>query len=132
MWFKKKPAPLSINDVPVGLAEFYTWCDEVIDLTRLPANDSMRFAVATIVLESKDILSKDDAARRLVKAAQNQLAAFVFQDIKSKRMAADEAAAKLAQADAAIEKQEATEVNESPEAVSSEVQAAPSPVVSET
>jgi len=80
---------IDINTVPIGLDEFYRWCEEVLALTRLPHNDSMRFALASIVLESKEILTREHAAQRLVKAAQNQLAAFVFNDIKAKRMAED-------------------------------------------
>jgi len=80
---------LKIEDVPVSLDEYNKWTEEVIALTRLPLNDSMRFAVSTVVLESKELLSKKDAAIRLLKGANNQLASFVFQDIKSRRMAED-------------------------------------------
>jgi hypothetical protein len=84
---------------PVTLEEFYTWMDDVIGLTRLPNNDSMKFAVSTIVLEAKELLTKKSAALKLEKGAQNQFASFVFQDIKSKHIAKEqEAAAALAQA----------------------------------
>jgi hypothetical protein len=85
---------------PATLNEFHTWMDDVIALTRLPNNDSMKFAVATVVLEAKELLTKKQAALKLEKGAQNQFAAFVFQDIKAKRIAADEAEAKKAQEEA--------------------------------
>lgn len=112
-WFKKTQDE-SYLSAPIGLEEFNDWTKEVIQLTRLPFNESMRFAIATIVLESREILSKKEAAERLVKAAQNQIASFVFQDIKSKRMAADALEKQQAEAIAALkefEKQEAPEVN---------------------
>lgn len=86
-WFRRRHREL----VPIGLDEFNQWTREVIALTRLPYNDSMRFAVSTIVLESKELLTKQETATRLEKAAQNQLAAFVFQDVKTKQMAKKEA-----------------------------------------
>lgn len=98
------------EEVPIGLEEFDRWTKEVIALTRLPFNDSMRFAVATIVLESKEILTKRETALKLEKAAQNQLAAFVFQDVKSKRIMADEQQAKKAaevKIEASVEEPEA-------------------------
>jgi hypothetical protein len=89
---------------PVTLDEFNTWVDDVIAHTRLPNNDSIKFAVASIVLEAKDLLTHKQAARKLEKGAQNQFAAFVFQDIKARRIAED-------QAKAAAEQAEATERN---------------------
>lgn len=85
------------DQTPVTLDEFYAWINDVIDLTRLPNNDSMQFAVCTIVLESKDLLSKKSAALRLEKGAQNQFASFVFQDIKTKRIEMEIAAQKEAE-----------------------------------
>lgn len=78
---------------PVTLDEFNEWIDDVIALTRLPNNDSMRFAVSTVVLEAKELLTKKQAALKLEKGAQNQFAAFLFQDIKAKRIAEDQAKA---------------------------------------
>ena len=43
---------------PVTLDEFNEWIDDVIALTRLPNNDSMRFAVSTVVLEAKDVYKR--------------------------------------------------------------------------
>jgi hypothetical protein len=79
---------------PSTLEEFYAWVDDVIDLTRLPNNDSMKFAVSTIVLEAKELLTKKNAALRLEKGAQNQFASFVFQDIKTKHIAKEQEALK--------------------------------------
>ena len=103
MGFWRKEKEIS----PVTLDEFNEWVDDVIGLTRLPNNDSMRFAVATVVLEAKELLSKEQAATRLEKGAQNQFAAFIFQDIKSKRIAEDQAraAAEKSIADSAAAKE---------------------------
>lgn len=71
---------------PVTLGEFIDWINDVIALTRLPNNDSMQFALSTIVLESKKKLTKRQAASLLEKGALNQFASFMFQDLKSKRI----------------------------------------------
>jgi hypothetical protein len=78
--------------LPVGVEAFHSWASEIIDMAGLPNNDSMKFALATIILEmdkSKGRVSKQEMATYLVKAAANQVAAFVFQDIKAKRIAKD-------------------------------------------
>jgi hypothetical protein len=95
--------------LPVGVDAFHSWAKEVVALTPLPYNDSMEFALATIILEldkSQGRITKDTMATMLVKAAANQIAAFIFQDIKRKRIEADETAKKEAQEKKAVEIQE--------------------------
>lgn len=85
--------------LPVGLNEFHAWADDVISLTPLPNNESIKFAVATIILEltpDDGYISKRKVATRLIKAAANQVASYYFQSIKSARMDKDAKAEKLA------------------------------------
>lgn len=81
----------SSEPVPITLDDYLMWTDEVISVSGLPNNDSMKFALASIVLEAKDLLTKKEAIRRLKKGAVNQIAAHVFQTIKSERIAKDQA-----------------------------------------
>lgn len=93
-WFKKEATEKQKQFLPVGVEHFHKWADEIIALTPLPSNDSIKFALASIILEldkSHGRVSQYDMATMLVKAAANQVAAYVFQDIKNKRIAADKA-----------------------------------------
>ncbi len=75
--------------LPVGLTEFYTWSNSIIDLAGNFADaDSMTWALASQVqhLDHKvDSIPKDYFVRTLRKAAANQIAAQVFVDIKEKQ-----------------------------------------------
>lgn len=75
--------------LPVGIAEFDKWATEVIELAQFPVNDSMKFTVATMVLHAKSTAaysSKEYFVTSLIKAAANQVAAQMIQDLKLKQM----------------------------------------------
>ena len=76
------PEPL-----PVGMTEFNKFADEIIDLAGNYADkDSMTWAIASqIIHSSKSSISKHQFVCQLRKAAANQIASQVFQDIKIKQ-----------------------------------------------
>lgn len=84
------PEPL-----PVGMAQFNAWANDIIELSGKYANEtSLRFALATMIMHADakfGSLSKNYFVIRLRKVAANQVAGQVFQDIKDKQ-AADQAA----------------------------------------
>lgn len=87
MFFNKKnKTPF----IPVGVTEFNIWVDQVVAHTRLPLNDSVRFAVSAIVIESSTPLSIKECALKLETGACKQVAASVFQEIKQRRIDEDQ------------------------------------------
>lgn len=81
--------------LPQGMIEFYRWSNDILSLYDLPNNDSTKFALATMILHSKEdasSLSKEYFGIRLRKAAANQIAAGIMQQLKEKQTAAIEAA----------------------------------------
>lgn len=80
------PTPL-----PVGLTEFNTWADSIIELGGQYADqDSLRFAIASMVIHlpaGTGGISKNHFVKGLRKSAANQVASQVFQDIKAKQQA---------------------------------------------
>lgn len=97
------PSPL-----PVGMTEFNTWADSIIDLSGQFADpDSMKFAISSIIMHldsTRSFVPKHYFVKCLRKVAANQVAGQVFQDIKTRQQ---EAALK-AQAEAAAKTVEAT------------------------
>lgn len=91
------PTPL-----PVGMAEFNTWVDSIIELSGEYADrDSMAYAIASNLIHlphTKAKVPKAYFVNTLRKAAANQVASQVFHDIKMKQKAAEDAA-KLKQAE---------------------------------
>jgi hypothetical protein len=86
------PDELVEEFLPIGVEAFHEWAEKVIKLTHLPSNDSIKFALASIILEldkTKGRICRHEMATMLVKAAANQVAAFVFQDIKNRRIEAE-------------------------------------------
>lgn len=90
--------------LPVGMAEFMKWSDDIIELSgKFADKDSMRFAIASILIHADarhGSLSKKYFVDRLVKSAANQVASQVFQDVKQAQALAAKAAeeaAKLAE-----------------------------------
>lgn len=83
--------------LPVGIAEFTTWSERIINLAGQFADpDSMKFALASQLLHlPPQSSSKPDQyfIRSMRKAAVNQVASQVFQDIKIKQQEAAKAAA---------------------------------------
>jgi hypothetical protein len=91
------------SPVPQGVEEFENWAKSIIDLYGFPDNDSVRFAVATMILHSGPsaaYVPKHYWATMIKAGAAKQVASQVFQDIKTKQQAAQLAAAKPAEATA--------------------------------
>lgn len=86
--------------LPVGLTEFHAWADNIINKAEKFADvDSMKYVLATIIMQLDHAVSfKSDAyfIARLRKAAANQVAGSVFQEIKAKQAAKQEAANQVA------------------------------------
>ena len=84
--------------LPVGLKEFEEFAARIIaQAGQFADEDSMKFALATSIIHAdaaKGSLPDSFFINRLRKAAANQVASQIFQDIKVKQQAAMEAAAK--------------------------------------
>lgn len=95
------PSPL-----PIGIAEFEKWSDDVLALTSLPNNESMKWSLATMILHSDKGAShkpKRYFAQCLHKAAANEIAGAYMHDLKEKQKAKmQEEAAKAAQASSEV------------------------------
>lgn len=93
--------------LPVGLTEFNEWSDSIIALSgQFADTDSMRYAIASNLIHLPHTKSKVPKAyfvNTLRKAAANQVASQVFQDIKLKQAEAAEMA-KLQQVEDAAKK----------------------------
>lgn len=87
----KKPTLL-----PVGLTEFHKFCDDIIELSGKYADrDSMMYAIASNIIHMKhdlDSVPKDYLVKTLRKAAANQVASQVFNDIRTRQQEAAEQA----------------------------------------
>jgi VIT1/CCC1 family predicted Fe2+/Mn2+ transporter len=94
----KKILSLLPTPLPVGITEFNEWSDSIIDLSGEYADrDSMKYALASMVIHlgpQRSVVSKNYFVRSLRKAAANQVASQVFQDIKVKQQKQQEEAAK--------------------------------------
>lgn len=92
--------------VPQGMAEFDIWAKSIITIYDFPDNDSVRFALATMILHSGPTaayLSKRYLALMVKAGAAKQIAGAQFQEIKQRRVEAEKAeAAKLAEATASM------------------------------
>lgn len=78
--------------VPQGVAEFEIWSLDIIQTYNFPDNDSVRFALATMVLHSGPTaayVSKHYFALMVKAGAAKQVASQVFQDIKIKQKQAE-------------------------------------------
>lgn len=96
--------------LPSGVSEFEAWSVDIIDLYEAPNNDSIRFALATMILHAgaQDAYkSKHFFGISLRKSMANQVAAAVMQDLKTKQQ---EAIAREAAAKEAAEKPSETSV----------------------
>lgn len=78
--------------LPVGVTEFQSWSRDIIELSgKFADEDSMRFALASQVLHlgaQKSSVPKHFFVCSMRKAAANQVASQVFQDIKQKQIEA--------------------------------------------
>lgn len=95
------------TNLPVGLSQFNTFADSIIELAGPYADqDSMRFAVASMIIHlpaGTAAVPKNYFVKSLRKSAANQVASQVFQDIKTKQAAQLEAAKKQAEDTAKLE-----------------------------
>jgi len=106
--FKKEPKKVQL---PIGMADFDAWAKEIIGMTKLPDNDSMRFALAGAIWGLKSHeghVPLEYFANVLIKAASSQVAGQVIEDLKAKQKAAQEEAAKAEAAKAEAQPVEAT------------------------
>jgi hypothetical protein len=83
--------------LPVGMAEFHAWADDILDTYDMPNNDSTKFALATAIMHAKNgqgYFSRDFFGQVLIKGAANQVAHAVMTELKEKqeRLAAEEKA----------------------------------------
>jgi hypothetical protein len=89
------PTPL-----PVGMTEFNAWADSIIELSgEFADKDSMRYAIASNVMHLPHTAAykpKNFFVCALRKAAANQVASQVFQDIKTAQAERQAAEAALA------------------------------------
>lgn len=77
--------------LPKGGAEFDAWADDVISLAEAPNNDSVKFALATMILhmpESAAYRSNHSFVLKLKKSMSNQVAAAKMHEYKDKQAAA--------------------------------------------
>lgn len=86
----KRVLGLFPQKLPIGMTDFYLWADDVIELSGLPNNESVVFALATMVLHLPPTAcykSKEYFIRSLLKTASNQIAHGVMQELKDKQVA---------------------------------------------
>lgn len=83
------PTPL-----PTGMTEFKDWQDEILSLSKVPDNDSTRFASAVMILHldaTTDRKAKRYFIKALNKSAANEIANSVAMDLKKKQQERAEA-----------------------------------------
>lgn len=91
------PTPL-----PVGLTAFNVWVDDVIKTYGLPYNDSVRGALAVMVIHSGETTfyrSKRYFGMKLLKGATNEVAHALFMEVKNKQAAESKAASEAAKSE---------------------------------
>jgi hypothetical protein len=78
------------------MSQFDIWSADIIALSgKYADDDSMRFAIASMIMHlgpQRSSVPKNYFVRSLRKGAANQVASQVFQDIKNKQQAAQDAA----------------------------------------
>lgn len=102
--FVRKVKAYFPSRLPVGMTEFDAWAADIIDLYGAPDNDSVRFAIATMVLHcpAQDAYKpKHYFGLTVSKSMSNQVAAAIVQELKAKQEAAIKEAARLAAEEAA-------------------------------
>ncbi len=77
------------TSLPVGLTEFNKWADSIIELSgKFADEDSMKWAISSQIMHlgpQRSSVPKNYFVQSLRKAAANQVAGQVFQDIKTKQ-----------------------------------------------
>lgn len=81
--------------LPIGLTEFEAWYKDIITTYDLLDNDSIKWAVATMVLQgppAKFRRAKSEFVHLILKGMASEVATQVMLDLKAKQKAAIEAA----------------------------------------
>ncbi len=97
--------------LPQGRAEFTVWSNSIIEIYEMPDNDSVRFALATMIMHlppTKCFIAKEYFGRSLHKSASNQVAHAMLQELKEKQQAEFKAAQERAALEANIKSAEVT------------------------
>lgn len=95
------------TQLPLGIPAFLTWSQSIIDTYDFPDNDSVRFALATMVLHlgpTTAYKSKRYFSVCVKAGAAKQIAGAIFTEIKQKQEAAQKAAALTTTAEATAPK----------------------------
>ncbi len=104
--------------LPVGMTEFNTWADSVIELSgKFADEDSLKYVLSTMIIHLKPdqaFVPKYHFVKCLRKGAANQVASAVFTDIKTRQAEA--------QAKVALEASQPKAEDTVPTAVSSDVE----------
>lgn len=77
------------STLPQGMVELDKWLDDVITLSGLPNNDSMRFTASSMILHvnaDNDNKPKRYFAKAMRKAAANQVASYKMQEMKEAQL----------------------------------------------
>lgn len=99
------------TSLPVGMTDFEKWSKSIIDMSKVPDNDSTRFAVAVMVLHldsSRDRKPKRYFIKSLNKSAANECANAIAMGLKEKQQAAAKAEAERKLQESVREQQQAT------------------------
>lgn len=75
------------SKLPIGVTEFNAWADDIVELSGLPDNDSMRYTLAVVVLElpkTNAYRPKEFFIRALIKGACNQIVSQIMHDIRDR------------------------------------------------
>lgn len=86
--------------LPIGMSEFDNWSNDIIELSGLPDNDSVRFALASAIMHGKSdgaYVSKFYFVKLMLKGAANQIAHAKFQALKQEQEAKAAEAKRLAE-----------------------------------
>lgn len=89
-----RPSPL-----PQGISEFNDWATDIIRLSGAPDNDSVRFALAAMIMHLESTTASKPKlffALALRKGAANQVAHAIMMDLKAKQAAQEAERQKLA------------------------------------
>lgn len=82
--------------LPVGMAEFKAWQDSILSLSKVPDNDSTRFATAVMIMHlnpTEDHKPMRYFVKALNKSAANECANFIALQLKEKQAKAAKEAA---------------------------------------
>lgn len=98
--FFRKVASYFPTQLPIGVTDFHSWADDIVQLSGAPDNDSSRYTLGLMLPQlapNVDRKSKNHFVKCIRKAMANQVASQVAWDIKQA------AAAKAAEANKSAE-----------------------------